>query len=284
MIDWAWLVLRAAGLMLTFQAAGAALFEAAFAPQLGQARPAIRRAARRASLAALAVLAAQLLFEPVHLAGETSGLTDPRLLRLFLGSSAATAFAVRFLGIAAVAVGARQHARRAQVLGVAGALVAAGSFLLTGHTAVDRGRLLLAPLLLVHLTIVAFWFGSLRPLRQLIVLEAPAAAARALAAFSAVAVWLVPLIAVAGLGMAVLLLPDVAALWRPYGLALLTKVTLFALLMALAALNRLRLTPAFARGEAAAGTALRRSIALEYMLVCVVFAVTAVMTGSFSPQ
>jgi putative copper resistance protein D len=115
-------------------------------------------------------------------------------------------------------------------------------------------------------------------------LEAPAAAARALAAFSAVAVWLVPLIAVAGLGMAVLLLPDVAALWRPYGLALLTKVTLFALLMALAALNRLRLTPAFARGEASAAAALRRSIALEYVLICVVFAVTAVMTGSFSPQ
>src|SRR6516162_6042556 len=116
MIDWAWLVLRAAGLMLTFQAAGAALFAAAFSPQLGPARPAIRQAARSAGLAALAILAAQVLFEPVHLAGETSGLANPRLLRLFLGSSTATAFAVRFAGIAGVAVGV--HAPRGRMLGV----------------------------------------------------------------------------------------------------------------------------------------------------------------------
>jgi putative copper export protein len=283
MIDWAWLVLRAAGLLLTFQAVGAGLFGAVFAPRLVRAAPAIRRVAVRASLAALALLAAQALFEPVHLAGDLSGLFDARLLRLFLGSSTATALAVRIVGVAGVALGWGYGAPRLKGLAVVGALMAVCSFLLTGHTAVHRERLLLAPLLFVHLGIVTFWFGSLWPLRQLTALEAPAHAARLLAAFSSVAVWLVPLIALAGIGMAALLLPDLAALGQPYGLALLGKLTLFALLMAVAALNRLRLTPSLARGERSAALRLRGAIALEYVLIGAVFALTAVMAGNLSP-
>jgi putative copper resistance protein D len=283
MIDWAWLVLRAAGLMLTFQAVGAGLFGAAFAPRLARSAPAIRRVAVRVSLATLALLAAQALYEPVHLAGDFSGLFDAQLLRLFLGSSTATALAVRFTGVAGGALGWVYGAPRVKGLAVVGALMAVSSFLLTGHIAVHRERLLLAPLLLVHLGIVTFWFGSLWPLRQLTALEAPADAARLLAAFSSVAVWLVPLIALAGIGMAALLLPDFAALGQPYGLALLGKLTLFALLMGVAALNRLRLTPSLARGERAAASRLRGSIALEYVLIGAVFALTAVMTGNLSP-
>src|SRR2546430_13229115 len=55
-------------------------------------------------------------------------------------------------------------------------------------------RLLLAPLLLVHLMLAAFWFGSLWPLRQLCALEPRAQAARVIEAFSSGALWLVPLI------------------------------------------------------------------------------------------
>jgi copper resistance protein D len=90
-------------------------------------------------------------------------------------------------------------------------------------------------------------------------------------------------IAVAGAALAALLLPDVGALLRPYGRLLLAKVALFVLLMGLAALNRLRLAPALAAGARTAPASLRRSIALEYALICVVLAVTAVMSGSFSP-
>jgi len=98
-----------------------------------------------------------------------------------------------------------------------------------------------------------------------------------------VAVRLVPLLASAGALIAALLLPDVAALRRPWGLLLLGKVLLFTSLMALAALNRLRLTPALAGGEARAATRLSRTIAVEYGLICITLAVTAVMTGDFSP-
>jgi copper resistance protein D len=283
MIDGLWLVLRAAGLMLTFQAAGTALFDVCFAPHLARSRAAICRTGVRVGVAALIVLVLQALLEPVHLAGDWSGLTDATLLKVFLGASGAAAFALRIAAVACLAIGSWRGGRRGAALALLGALVAVGSFLLTGHTSVAPQRLWLAGLLLIHLSIAGFWFGSLWPLRQVAALETPADAAQVVAAFSSVAVWLVPVIALAGALMAVLLLPDVAALWQPYGRLLLAKVALFALLMGLAASNRLHLTPALARGERHAPARLRTSIALEYVLICATFAVTAVMTGSFSP-
>src|SRR5207248_8987362 len=86
-------------------------------------------------------------------------------------------------------------------------------------------------------------------LRQLCVLEPRAQAARVIEAISSGTLWLVPLIPLAGAGIAAVLLPDFAALLAPYGLLLGAKLLLFAALMGLAALNRLRLTPALARGE-----------------------------------
>jgi putative copper resistance protein D len=63
---------------------------------------------------------------------------------------------------------------------------------------------------------------------------------------------------------------------------LLAKAALFAVLMGLAAVNRLRLAPALARTQARAP--LRRTLALEYLLICLVLGVTAVMTGRYSPE
>jgi putative copper export protein len=283
MTDWLWLALRAAGLVLTLQAAGAALFGAGFGGRLTAAAPAVDGVRLRVTFAALAVLAMQALVEPVHLADAWSGLADTHLLRMFLGSSTATAIGVRFAGLICLVLALRRPTLHRQALALTGALAVVGSFLLTGHTSVDPQRPWLAPLLFIHLSIVAFWLGSLWPLRQVLSLEARTAAAQVVAAFSVAAIWLVPVIALAGASMAVLLLPDVAALWQPYGRLLLVKVALFALLMGLAALNRLRLTPALAQGERQAPARLGTSIALEYTLICATLVVTAVMTGSYSP-
>jgi putative copper resistance protein D len=284
MIDGAWLALRAVALVLVLQAVGAALFCVLFGGVQQSARDALLRTARRLSATALAVLAVQALYEPVHLAGEVSGLTDSTLWRMLLGSGAGAALAVRIAGVACVAGATRLEAARARLAALAGVLLTALSFLLSGHTAIAPHRGFLAVLLFVHVLLVMFWFGALWPLRQVLTLETPACAARAVAAFSTVAVRLVPLLALAGAVIATLLLPNVAALSRPWGLLLLGKVTLFVSLMALAAVNRLRLTPALAGGEARAATRLTRTIAMEYGLICVTLAVTAVMTGNFSPS
>jgi len=282
MIDGTWLVLRAADLMLALQAAGIAIFGAAYGARLSSARAAVTADGVRCALTALGVLVAEVLLEPSHLAGDWAALGDLTATRLALASPAGAALLTRLAGAACIAFALQASAPARRSLALAGAVVIVGSFALTGHTAVHVRRLWLAPLLVLHVAIVAFWFGSLGPLRQVLRLEPPATAAAVLRRFSVTAVWLVPLIAVAGAGMALLLLPDVAALREPYGVALLAKAGLFALLMALAAMNRLQLVPALAATQAC--EPLRRSIALEYFLICIVLAVTAVMTGRYSPD
>jgi len=283
MIDGAWLVLRAVALVLALQAVGGVLFRLLFRGTLHRAAQAVRRTAWRLSLIALAVLVVQGLCEPMHLAGDVSGLADPALLRLFLGLSAASALAVRIAGVACAAYALRRDAAPSSPAAAVGVLLTAVSFLLTGHTAVAAHRGLLAPLLFAHVSLVMFWFGALWPLHQVLALEAPVSAARTVAAFSTLAVRLVPLLPLVGAVIAALLLPDVSTLVRPWGLLLLGKVLLFTLLMGLAALNRLRLTRALAGAETGAATRLSRTVTLEYALICVTLAVTAVMTGDFSP-
>jgi putative copper export protein len=283
MIDQAWLVLRALAFVLVLQAVGGVLFCLMFRGGSPRAAQAVRGTIRRVSLIALAVVAVQALFEPVHLAGEPSGLTDPTLLRVFIGSAVARALALRLAGVACAAFALRRGATPSTLAVAAAVLLTSASFAITGHAAVAAHHAGSQALLLVHVSVVTFWFGALWPLRQMLALDAPVNAARTLAAFSRVAVRLVPWLAVTGALLAALLLPDAAALARPWGLLLLGKVLLFTALMAVAALNRLRLTPALARDEGQATARLLRTIALEYLLICVTLAVTAVMTGSFSP-
>jgi putative copper resistance protein D len=94
---------------------------------------------------------------------------------------------------------------------------------------------------------------------------------------------LVPLIAVAGIAMALLLAAGVPSLHEPYGALLLVKLGGFAVLMALAACNKWRWMPALEAGAAAPRAALQRSIIAEFVLIAGVLAVTAVMTTFYSP-
>jgi putative copper export protein len=62
------------------------------------------------------------------------------------------------------------------------------------------------------------------------------------------------------------------------------KLVLFSLLMALAAWNKWRLTPALAAGDARAALALQRSISAEIILIAVVLSLTATLTTLYSPD
>jgi putative copper export protein len=284
MIDCTWLALRAAGFVLSLQAAGTGLFLGAFGARLVHSSEAVRRAGARIALAAFAVCLAQLVIEAPHLAGDWAGLTDAHLLRIAVRSSVAEALLARTVALACVAAAFGGGSAAARRLGLLAGLAVPASYLLTGHTATQPGRALLATLLFAHLSVVAFWLGSLRPLSRVARFEPRAAAGALIGGFSATAVWLVPGMALAGVSMAALLLPQPAALWRePYGRLLSVKVALFVLLMALAALNRQRLAPAMSRGEIWAVSQFRRSVAAEYLLICATLAVTAAMTGLYSP-
>jgi copper resistance protein D len=303
-------VLRALGFVLQLQAAGAVFFTAAFGPALTISLAGIRKLARLSAIAALVAIAGDYVLEAARMSGEMSGMFDTSLQSMAWTSSLGGAFTVRVLGLllivaAMLAVPARVTASRFfassvaspvtgvlkrlsargfTLVGVSGAVLVAASFTLSGHTSTSGRRALLAPLLLAHLLIVAFWFGALWPLCLLTLRESWERVARVVAVFSAAAFWLVPLILIAGVAMAVLLLPNAAALRQPYGELLLTKAGLFAVLLGCGAINKWRLGPALARGELLAGRRFRRVVIAEYVLIVIVLSVTAVMTTFFSPE
>jgi putative copper export protein len=102
--------------------------------------------------------------------------------------------------------------------------------------------------------------------------------------FSARAVRLVPVLLLAGLILAAVLLPNVTALHRPYGELLLAKVVGFCVLMLFAAMNRWRFGPALRLGDRTAGRRFRQVVGAEFVLLATVLCVTAVMTTFFSPE
>jgi putative copper export protein len=278
MLDVLSVLLRAAAFMLLFQATGAVIFLRLFDRDLTRSRPFIELLARAAAGAAILFVTAHQLLEPARMAGELSGVLDFSLQQMALMSSNGVAFGLRLLGLGLILIGGR---RSAGLLGVLSVVV---SFVVTGHTAVHPDRAWLLPLLLAHVLIVAFWFGSFWPLLLVVAREAAQGAARVVAGFSRLAVGLVLLIPVAGLGIAWALLPGLAALRQPYGELLISKVALFGIVMIFAALNKQRLGPALAREEPRAPARFRASVLAELVLVCLILAVTAVMTALFSPE
>ncbi len=299
-------VVRALSFVALFQAAGAAFFLAVFGSSMvsTRARDATARLARASACAGIALVLTHLWLDAARMAGDFSGLIDPGLLRLAGSSSGGLSQGVQLAGLALVAVAwiARDTPARAKpepsaasvaqppaparsVVAAAGALIAVGAFTLTGHTDRQPLRPLLAALLLIHLLVVAFWFGSLWPLRIVTREELPAAAARIVRRFSMLATWLVPLIGLAGVSLAALLAGRFGVVRTPYGELLLGKLAVFVLLLVLAGYNKWRLTPALAGASAVqAAQLLRRSVAAEYLLIVAVLCATDVLTTFYSPR
>jgi putative copper resistance protein D len=289
--------LRAAAFVCLFQAAGAALFVVLFGGLLVASRPTIVRIARLAALVAAPLLLAHAAIEAARMAGDYAGIADPGLQRLGWYSADGVAQSLQAAGALCIAAALRSDEAtpvraaasgrwRWQSLALVGVLLALLPFLFTGHTSVHSLRALLAPLLAVHVLIVAFWFGALAPLYAVLARESAEVAVQIMRAFSAIATWLVPLIVVAGVALACVLAPGIAVLRQPYGELLLVKLAGFAVLMGLAALNRSRLVPALSsrqRREPAARM-LRWSLAAEVCLLCAVLSVTAVLTTFYSPH
>lgn len=272
-------LLRAASFVALLQAAGIPLFVALFSRHLAAASGEIRRLGARSAAVALPLLAAQLALEAARMAGEYAGVLDWSLQRMVLGSAAGAVSGVRVLGAVLIASGLSGRSRLAQGIACAGVLLVAVSFALTGHTAVHPLRWLLAPALVIHLLVAAFWLGAIAAL-FLATRREKERAARVIEAFSRVALWIVPLLAVAGVAMVLLLVPGLGVFGQPYGWLLLVKTTGFVLLMGLAAANRRRLGPAVAAG---ATRGFERSLLAEYVLIAGVLAATAAMTTLYSP-
>lgn len=284
MIDAVAIALRGLGYLALLQAAGLFVFLVAFRDSLAEALPVVRRAARVAVLVAFVAVIAANLVQPARLAGAWSGLASGSLHALWLGSAAGDAAVARLVGLVLLWAGLSNPSRTAAVTGAVGTLCVVGSFALVGHTVAHDARLGLAGLLVVHVGIVAFWLGALPGLYIATVHDPARVAGRLVARFSRAASALVPLILLAGLWMALYLLPGLAALQTPYGYALAAKVGGFTALIGLAALNKWRFGPRIAGATPGAAMAFRRGVCVEWLLVAGVLGVTATLTTLFSPE
>lgn len=273
--------LRALSFVALLQAVGIAIFMRLFEPILVLAQRDIRRLGIGSVAIALPLLVGQYVLEPARMAGEFAGVLDLSLQQVALESSTAVTLGVRVIGLVLVWAALSRAIRGARMSGLAGALLIAVSFALMGHTAVHAGRPLLAAALVTHVLIAAFWFGAIPSLYLLTRREAAELAGRAVEAFSRIAIWLVPALAIAGASMALVLVRHLSVFREPYGWLLLVKSMGFVLLIGFAAANRLRLGPAVAHGATRSFT---RSLAAEYVLLVAVLAATAVMTTLYSPE
>jgi copper transport protein len=201
------------------------------------------------------------------LGGPPSSLLSADVWQLALGSSVSRTVATGAAGLTLL-IFARAH----RSLRLAGALLVALSFGLSGHAATAGPRWLTVPALGLHVLCAAFWVGALWPL---LLAVRRREAKGLLETFSSLAVPAVACLILAGVVLGVLQLESWSALvTTDYGRRLLAKLTLVAGLLCLAALNRLVLTPALGRNERASRW-LRLTIGTELALAAGVIVLTA---------
>ncbi len=275
--------LRGLSFVAMAQAAGAVLFVLLFGSVLGMSLQRIRRTAQVAVISGLVLVPAQFLLEAARMSGSLSGLVDRDLQLFALSTPVAKVMVVRILGLAILAMALQIRNRLRMPAAVAGVFLVSASFALVGHTTMDTLRWLLGPAIVLHVLIVAFWFGSLRPLIQVVNQESSQVAAKVVERFSRLASITVPLVFLVGLLMTFRLLPDWDAISSLYGLALLGKVLAFGVLMGLAALNKWRLGPALATGGVTAAREFCDAVAIEGLIIVVVLLGTATLTTFLSP-
>ncbi|MEM7488135.1 MAG: CopD family protein [Pseudomonadota bacterium] len=271
---------KAAGYGAALLAMGGVLFAIAFR---GLADPGVLRLARRlaagAALVGLAVLTARFGIRAARISGMGwDGAIDPVMLGFVWQSPLGTAAIWRGVGEAAILAVLLPGA--GLWIALCGAVAVAVSYAQIGHTLGDP-RAALAAILVLHLLAAAFWVGALAPLRRA---ATTPDGAMLLHRFGTVAVGIVAGLVLAGTGLAWLLSGSLAGPFgTAYGWALLAKVGIVAVLLALAAWNKLRLVPALAARTPGASASLRRSIALEGAMVAFILLATAAITTVTTP-
>jgi putative copper export protein len=262
-----------------FQAMGTAIYRGLFASELEQTAEHIQQIGVITSLLAMLATTVQYLLEAARMSGTLSGVFDPELQHLSWESTLGTAWSMTEGGLLLLLVGFISARRSMRFIPLLGACVCIAAFMLVGHT---LHHPLLQILLAVHLAVVAFWFGALWPLHLAASREPTVVGQWVVDRFSRLATRLVPGIFIAGLLLMVGIVPSAQVFLQPYGLILVGKASAFALLMALAALNRNRFGPHL--NDAGAARAFRRTVLTEWVLIAIVLSATAVLTSLFGAE
>ncbi len=227
--------------------------------------------------------AAKVLLLSGSMSDDFAGMFDGSFAAMILRAGEGRAAGMRLAGL--ILCGAMfLPARRASLAAGVGALLAAASFAAVGHVHALKPNGVATLLLTLHLWCGAFWLGALWPLLQVARDGDGAQTAAVAARFGDIAVILVSALIAAGALLLCRLLGVVSELWTStYGRMLSLKLLVVAALLSAAALNKLRLTPRLAAGDAGAAMHLRRSIGTEMLLGGTILLVTAALTTLAGP-
>ena len=247
-----------------------------------QRRGIVRSIVMLSAMAALAS-AAKISLLAASMSENASGMLDISFAGMILRAGEGRAVAIRIVGLivcSAVMLSGRCWTR----LAFLGALLAAASFAAAGHVHALKPNIVPTLLLMLHLWCGAFWLGALWPLLRVARHGDDSLTASLAARFGSIALSLVALLIAAGALLVYRLLGSLADMWSSdYGRMLSLKLLLVVALLSAAAVNKLRLTPRLAAGDAAAAVHLRRSIGLEMILGGLILLVTAAFTSLSGP-
>jgi copper transport protein len=148
------------------------------------------------------------------------------------------------------------------------------SLAVSSHAASASPEWVTGPAVFVHGVAVAFWVGALAPLIAL-ARKRDGTVLSVLLRFSRIAVPVVAVLALTGIGLAIVQLESFGALiGTRYGIILLVKLTLVAILLGLAALSRYVVTPAL-KAEPRNSRELKGGVFFEYVAVLLILGVVA---------
>lgn len=266
----------------SFLAAGLMLFLLALPLNNAQLRNSLLQVAGAASV--LAVLASlwRVMVQAGRLMDDVAFMIDPEIIAISLDGPLGTSSTVRLVGLTVLLVAILLPTLRFSG-SLVGSFLVAMSFALTGH-AIRDPQWALAGLVTIHLLAVSFWFGALLPLYRLTSeRQDHDEAARLSHRFGQQASLVVPVLIAVGGVFAYLLLGSVQAFYgTAYGQMLLVKLVLVALVLGIAALNKLRLVPAPQAGEINAAARFRSSLRWEALVFLGIFGATALLTTSIT--
>lgn len=213
-----------------------------------------------AALGGAVLSALGAMAQAAALQGQPLALTAA-LIEAGLQTSSGISAMLTVAAMALIGLGASMRDSRVRTAALsAGALLVPVSLVLTGHAASAKPGWLASTAVAAHVLAAGFWAGSLVAL--FLLLRQPEPRSRAgLVRFSAVAVPMVGLLIIGGVGFAAMQLNSLEALiGGRYGQLLLLKSGLLLGLLALAAANRYVLVPRLERAVPTAQAGLRREI------------------------
>lgn len=170
---------------------------------------------------------------------------------------------------------------RSAIVALAATLVMIASFVLEGHTASSEARTVLGTgALLIHVTAVHWWLGALYPLLIMTHGSDQASLSDVVESFGRRAAWIVAGLLAGGVLVLAILTGAQLNPESTYQQRLLLKIALVAGLLAIAAWNKLRLTPLLRRNHEAGRAGLRASIKVEMLVALSILLATAWATNS----